>query len=153
MKIIIADLFSEAHKAQLEEAKHEILYDKDLKDDTLKEAISSFNPDVVVVRSTKVPAELIDAGENLKLVIRAGAGFDNIDFAHAASKGIKVANCPGKNATAVAELCIGLMIAVDRRLGDNYRLLQEGKWAKGSFAKCRGLKGRTLGLVGLGFVA
>jgi len=153
MKVIIADLFSEKGKAQLEEAKWEIVYNKDLKEDSLKAELESFQPEVLVVRSTKVPAELIDANANLKLIIRAGAGFDTIDFNHAASKGIKVANCPGKNATAVAELCIGLMITVDRRLAENYTLLQDGKWKKGAFAKCKGLKGRTLGLVGLGFVS
>lgn len=75
--------------------------------------LSKQNPDVLVVRSTKVTKDAINAASNLKLIIRAGAGYDTIDFNYAASKGIKVANCPGKNATAVAELAIGLILSVD----------------------------------------
>ena len=153
MKVIIADLFSTSSIAELEASGWEVVFDKDLKEDALKDALAAQQPEVLVVRSTKVPAALIDANPNLKLVIRAGAGFNNIDYAHAASKGIKVANCPGKNATAVAELCVGLIISVDRQLHNNFALLREGKWAKGKFAKCKGLKGRTLGLIGLGNIS
>ena len=139
--------------ADLEASGWEVVFDKDLKEDSLLEAMTSHAPEVLVVRSTKVPAAIIDSNPNLKLVIRAGAGFNNIDYNHAATKGIKVANCPGKNATAVAELCVGLMISVDRQLHNNFSLLKQGTWAKGSFAKCKGLKGRTLGLIGLGNIS
>ena len=131
MKVLIADLFSAKGKSTLEEAKIEVVYDKSLKAKSLKEAMASEQPDVLVVRSTKVPKDILEANPRLGLVIRAGAGFDNIDFKHAASQGIKVANCPGKNSTAVAELALGLIIAVDRRIGTNIALLKEGKWAKG----------------------
>ena len=82
--------------------------------------------------------------------MRAGAGFDTIDVPHASKQGILVANCPGKNSHAVAELAMGLIVPVDRRLADNVQLLREGKWRKGDFANCAGLKGRTLGVIGLG---
>jgi D-3-phosphoglycerate dehydrogenase len=114
MKVIIADQFSAVGMEALTSAGWEVIFDKSLKEGTLMEALANEQPEALVVRSTKVPAELQDANPNLKLVIRAGAGFDNIDFAHAASKGTKVANCPGKNATAVAELAIGLMLCIDR---------------------------------------
>ena len=107
----------------------------------------------MIVRSTKVTADDIDAFSGLSLIIRAGAGYDTIDVAHASTKGVYVANCPGKNATAVAELTMGLIISIDRRLWENYALQKEGKWAKGRFADCLGLKGRTLGLIGFGNVA
>ena len=89
----------------------------------------------------------------MALIIRAGAGYDTIDVAHASTKGVYVANCPGKNATAVAELTMGLITSIDRRLGENYKLQKEGKWRKGMFTKCIGLKGRTLGLIGFGNIA
>ena len=107
----------------------------------------------MIVRSTKVTEDDIDASSSLSLIIRAGAGYDTIDVAYASSKGVYVANCPGKNATAVAELTMGLIISIDRRLGENYSLQKEGKWAKGKFDDCLGLKGRTLGLIGLGNIA
>ena len=84
------------------------------------------------------------------MVLRAGAGYDTIDFQHCSKKGIYVTNCPGKNATAVAELAMALILAIDRRIGEGVQLLKEGKWKKGMFADCQGIKGRTLGLVGLG---
>jgi D-3-phosphoglycerate dehydrogenase len=89
----------------------------------------------------------------LALIIRAGAGYDTIDVAHASTKGVYVANCPGKNATAVAELAMGLIISIDRRLGENYMLQKEGKWCKGKFTASLGLKGRTLGVIGFGNIA
>ena len=113
----------------------------------------SHKPNVLVVRSTKVSADTIDASSELALIIRAGAGYDTIDVAHASTRGVLVANCPGKNATAVAELAMGLIINIDRRLGENYKLQKEGKWCKGRFTNCLGLKGRTLGLVGFGNIA
>jgi D-3-phosphoglycerate dehydrogenase len=64
-----------------------------------------------------------------------------------------VTNCPGKNAHAVAELALGLILAIDRRIGEGYSLLKEGKWNKGLFANCTGLKGRTIGLIGFGNIA
>jgi len=86
------------------------------------------------------------------MVVRAGAGYDTIDVAHCASQGIYVTNCPGKNAHAVAELTLGLILAIDRRLAENVQLLKEGKWNKGAYANCAGIKGRTLGVVGLGAI-
>lgn len=146
-------MFSATGISELEEAKHEVIYNKDLSGDSLIEAISANNPEVLIVRSTKVPADVINASTSLSLIIRAGAGVDNIDTDHASSKGIFVANCPGKNATAVAELAMGLMINVDRRISEASALLKEGKWKKGLFTKSIGLKGRTLGLIGFGNVS
>lgn len=146
-------MFSPAGINTLEEEKHEIVYDKNLSGDKLTTALATHKPDVLVVRSTKVPAEAIDSNPGLALIIRAGAGYDTIDVAHASSKGVYVANCPGKNATAVAELTMGLIISIDRRLGENFKLQKEGKWAKGKFTSCLGLKGRTIGCIGFGNIA
>src|SRR5215831_17053885 len=86
----------------------------------------------------------------LKLVVRAGAGYNTIDVAAASRRGIYVSNCPGKNSIAVAELAFALMLALDRRIADNVVALRAGQWNKAEFSKARGLFGRTLGLLGLG---
>lgn len=86
------------------------------------------------------------------MVVRAGAGYDTIDVTHCASKGIYVTNCPGKNAHAVAELALGLILSIDRRIPENDALLKEGRWNKGAYANCQGIKGKTIGIIGLGSI-
>jgi len=86
-------------------------------------------------------------------VVRAGAGYDTIDVAYCAKQGVYVANCPGKNSHAVAELTLGLILSIDRRIPEGVQLLREQKWSKGLFANCTGIKGRTLGLIGFGNIA
>ncbi|MEQ9497280.1 MAG: NAD(P)-dependent oxidoreductase [Deltaproteobacteria bacterium] len=108
---------------------------------------------VLVVRSTKVDAAAIQAAKELALIVRAGSGVNNIDVEAASRAGIYVANCPGKNSVAVAELAMGLIIALDRRIADNVSDLRAGKWDKAGYSKARGLKGQRLGLVGFGAIA
>lgn len=114
--------------------------------------MSDLQPSILVVRSTKVTKEIIDADPKLQMIVRAGAGYDTIDVAHCAKRAIYVTNCPGKNAHAVAELALALILAVDRRVAENVQLLKEGKWNKAAYANCSGIKGRTLGVVGLGSI-
>ena len=83
-------------------------------------------------------------------MIRAGAGIDTIDVNAASGLGVFVSNCPGKNSIAVAELVLGLLLSMDRRIPDQAADLRDGKWGKGEYSKARGLYGRTLGIVGLG---
>lgn len=92
---------------------------------------------------------MLDAGP-VKLVVRAGAGFNTIDVAAASKRGIYVSNCPGKNSIAVAELAFALILALDRRITENVIALRRGEWDKKEFSKARGLYGRTLGLIGVG---
>jgi D-3-phosphoglycerate dehydrogenase len=108
--------------------------------------------DILVVRSTKVTATAIKAASVLSLIIRAGAGVDTIDLGAASAQGIYVANCPGKNTAAVAELAIGLLIAADRRIADATASMRGGAWRKKEFGKARGLAGRTLGILGYGAI-
>ncbi len=70
--------------------------------------------DALIIRSDKVTAEVIEAAKNLKIVVRAGAGYDNVDLVAASSKGIIVMNTPGQNSNAVAELVLGMMIYMER---------------------------------------
>jgi D-3-phosphoglycerate dehydrogenase len=149
MKVLIADKFEESGINGLKEIGCEVVYNAELKDDALVEAIRDSQADVLVVRSTKVNEAMLNAGR-LSLVVRAGAGFNTIDVRAASARGIYVSNCPGKNSVAVAELAFGLILALDRRLADNVAELRAGKWNKKEFGKARGLYGRTLGLVGLG---
>lgn len=149
MKILIADKFEESGRIGLRTIGCEISFQPDLKDDALVEAIAKEQPDVLIVRGTKVTEPMLAAGP-LKLVVRAGAGYNTIDVAAASRRGIYVANCPGKNSIAVAELAFALILALDRRIADNVIALRGGQWNKKEFSKARGVFGRTLGLVGVG---
>lgn len=110
-------------------------------------------PDILVVNQTKVKRVSIDNNPNLKLVIKCGSDLSTIDVDYCSQKGIFVASCRGMNANAVAELTIGHITSVDRRISEGVALLQQKKWNKGMFANCLGLKDRTLGLIGFGKVA
>ncbi|MGC4085441.1 MAG: NAD(P)-dependent oxidoreductase [Vicinamibacterales bacterium] len=149
MKVLIADKFEQSGIDGLRAAGCDVLYQPDLKDDTLKGAIAETRAEVLVVRSTGVTAAMLEAGA-LALVVRAGAGYNTIDVAAASRRGIYVSNCPGKNAIAVAELTMGLILAIDRRIPDNVADLRAGRWNKKEYSKARGLFGSTLGLVGYG---
>lgn len=150
MRVLIADLFSKFHIESLISEGFEIQYDDKLTGESLEKAIISFNPHVLVVRSTKVQPNHFSAGHSLEAVIRAGSGYDTIDKAAANSKGVFIANCPGKNSIAVAELAFGLILAIDRRIVSNDTELKQNKWNKGEYTNCKGLKGRTLGIIGYG---
>jgi D-3-phosphoglycerate dehydrogenase len=149
MRVLIADKFEQSGRDGLDAAGCEFSYQPDVKDDTLVEAIRSYQPDALVVRGTKVSEQMLDAGA-LKLIVRAGAGYNTIDVAAASRRGVYVSNCPGKNSVAVAELAFALILALDRRVADNVIQLRAGHWNKKEFSKARGLLGRTLGLVGTG---
>jgi D-3-phosphoglycerate dehydrogenase len=149
MKVLIADKFEQSGVDGLKAAGCEVLYQPDLKDDSLVAAIKETSADILVVRSTAVTAPMLESGA-LSLVVRAGAGYNTIDVATASKRGIYVSNCPGKNAIAVAELAFALLLALDRRIPDNVAELRAGQWNKKEFSKARGLFGRTLGLLGYG---
>src|ERR1051326_8623024 len=149
MRVLIADEFEQSGRDKLHDLGCEVSFKPSLKAETLPEEIAAWGPDVLVVRSTRVTEAALKAGA-LKLVVRAGAGYNTIDVAAASQRGIYVSNCPGKNSIAVAELAFGLILALDRRLADNVISLREGKWNKAEFSKARGLFGRTLGLIGVG---
>lgn len=150
MKLLIADSFEASGVDGLRAAGFEITHEPNLKGDDLREAIVTSACQVLVVRGTKVTADMIDASSQLGLIVRAGAGYNTIDVAAASRRGIFVSNCPGKNAVAVAELTFALILALDRRVVDNTLDLRNGKWNKKEYAKARGLKGRTIGIVGMG---
>ena len=149
MLVLVADKFEESGRTGLQAIGCDVSYHPDLKDNALVEAIRAEQPDVLVVRGTSVTESMLAAGA-LKLVVRAGAGYNTIDVAAASRRGIYVSNCPGKNSIAVAELAFALILALDRRVVDNVITLRRGEWNKKEFSKGRGLYGRVLGLIGLG---
>jgi D-3-phosphoglycerate dehydrogenase len=151
MIVLVADQFEQSGIDGLRAAGCEVFYDAKLADETLVEALRQTRADVLVVRSTKVTAAMMDVGP-LALIVRAGAGYNTIDVAAASARGIYVSNCPGKNAVAVAELAFGLLLALDRRIPDNVAALRAGQWNKKEFSKAAGIKGKTLGLIGYGSI-
>src|SRR5947209_17471653 len=149
MRVLIADKFEDSGRDGLISLGCEVLFEPSLEDQVLAARVGEAKPDVLIVRSTKVAEPILAAGP-LKLVIRAGAGYNTIDVAAASRRGIYVSNCPGKNSIAVAELAFGLILSLDRQIADNVIALRRGEWNKSGFSKARGLFGRTLGLIGLG---
>jgi len=108
------------------------------------------NAEVLIVRSTAVTRQTIEAAPRLGLIIRAGAGTDTIDVDAASEYGVYVCNVPGQNAVAVAELTLGLILSIDRRIPDSTGDLQDAVWDKAKYSNARGLKGRNIGILGFG---
>lgn len=150
MTVLVADNIADVGIEALRSAGYTVVDQPGLSGDALVEALRTEKPDVLVVRSTRVTAEALEASPALALIVRAGAGYDTIDVDGAAHRGIFVANCPGKNSVAVAELTMGHIVALDRRLPDNVIDAREGRWNKKEYAQAEGLKGRTIGIIGLG---
>src|SRR5690606_12900270 len=109
----IADQFEQSGRDGLAALGCEVVFEPSLTPDTLPDALAKLDPQVLVVRSKKVRPPAIDAAKSLKLIIRAGAGYDNIDLPAATARGVAVCNCPGMNAVAVAELVFALLLCCD----------------------------------------
>ena len=150
MRILIADKFDPAGIDALQNRNFELFFEPGLSAEDLPARQAEVSAEVIVVRSTKVTCEAIEASQELSLIIRAGAGYDTIDLDAASAKGVFVANCPGRNSLAVAELAWGLILACDRRIPDQVADLRQGAWNKKEYSKARGLAGRTLGIIGTG---
>lgn len=150
MKILIADKLDPAAIDALNGLGADITSVPDMTAEEIPATIG--DAEILIVRSTKVTADAIAAGKALSVIIRAGAGVNTIDLEAADKSGIHVANCPGKNSDAVAELAIGLMIAADRRIAFATADMVAGEWKKKEYAKAAGLKDRTLGVVGVGTI-
>ena len=148
MKILIADKFSENHLDRLKKLGCDVTYNASVKAEELPKLIGSTK--VLVVRSKRVAADTIKAGDQLAVILRAGASVNTIDVKAASACGVYVTNCPGKNAVAVAELAFALLLAIDRRIPDNVAALRAHKWNKKEFSKADGVFGKTLGVIGAG---
>lgn len=150
MRVLIVDKLSTDTPTRLQAAGCAVEVAVGVSGDALVEKLQTMDPDVLVVRSTKVLGRHLEAARALSLVVRAGAGVDNIDLPTASARGVYVSNCPGKNAIAVAELTLGHLVNADRRIADNVADLRNHRWNKAQYSKARGLYGRTLALLGAG---
>lgn len=146
MRLLLADKYPQSHIELLEGAGHDCDLQPSLAD--LVGALSGVEG--LVVRSTRVTEEALEGADALRLIIRAGSGTNTIAVKAATDKGIQVSNVPGRNAIAVAELAMGLIIAIDRNIPDNVSELRAGNWDKARFSAARGIWGRKLGIVGMG---
>ncbi len=152
MRVLLADKLASFVPGRLQDLGAQVEVEPSLGGAELTERLKRSDPEVLIVRSTKVTADDISAAPSLSLVIRAGAGVNTIDLEAASARGVYVANCPGKNAAAVAELTIGHLINLDRRIADNVQRLRDGRWEKKRFGGAPGLKGRTLSVLGCGTI-
>jgi D-3-phosphoglycerate dehydrogenase len=148
MKVLVADVLEQSALDSLLDLGLDVKYEPNTTENMLKEELSDVS--ILIVRSTKVNSQTIESTNMLRLIIRAGAGFDTIDINKAAEKGIFVCNTPGVNADAVVELAFGHILSCDRFIVSNTNCIKKGEWRKKDFMNCRGLKGRTLGVIGCG---
>ena len=150
-KVLISDSLSNLAKEVFENNTIEVDVKTELSPLELQDAIKNY--DGLVVRSaTKVTREIIEAGDKLKIIGRAGAGVDNIDLATAKRKNIIVMNTPGGNTNATAEHTISLLLSLYRNTIEANKGTHAGLWEKKKF-KGLELKGKKIGLIGFGNVA
>ncbi len=150
MRILFADKMDAGRLGWLEAAGHVCIVKPELTADDLAEHIAGI--EVLVVRSTEVRRTVFKAADRLAMVLRAGAGTDSIDCDAASKLGVYVCNVPGRNAVAVAELTMGLLLAIDRQIPKATSDLHEGRWNKAQYMGATGLKGRRMAVVGMGAI-
>ena len=147
-KVLASDPLAKSAVEQMRDAGLVVDEKTDLSVEQLKSEIANY--DAIVVRSaTKVRAEIIDAATNLKLIVRAGVGLDNIDVEYAKNKGIEVRNTPAASSNSVAELALGHLISLARYISRGTVSVRSGKWEKKALKGIE-IYGKTLGIVGIG---
>jgi D-3-phosphoglycerate dehydrogenase len=148
MKVLIADSLSDRALDILKSNKLTVDVKTGLKSEELQEIIGDY--DALIVRSaTKATKEIIQKGDKLKVIGRAGIGVDNVDVTTATEKGIVVMNTPQGNALAAAEHSIGLMFAAARKIAFTDRMMKQGKWEKKAGMGVE-IYEKTLGVIGIG---
>lgn len=148
MKVLIADKLPDFYIKKIQDLGVEVINSPKLSENDIP--LAAKDVDIIIVRSTVINAETIENSQKISLIIRAGAGVNNINIKSANQKGIYVSNCPGKNSIAVAELTMGLILAIDRKIPDNVIDFRNEIWNKGIYSKAEGVFGKTLGIVGTG---
>jgi D-3-phosphoglycerate dehydrogenase len=148
MRVLICDPVAPETIQAMQEAGIEVDNRSDITTEELLRDIAAC--DGMVVRSrTKVGADVLDAADNLKIIVRGGVGLDSIDVAHAKSKGIEVRNTPKASSNSVAELALGYMLAMARKIPQATASMTAGEWKKKQL-KGSEISGKTLGLIGYG---
>jgi len=147
-RVLVSDPLAQSAVAAMREAGLALDEKTDLSVEQLKSEIANY--DAIVIRSaTKLRAEIIDCATDLKLIVRAGVGLDNVDVLYAKEKGIEVRNTPAASSNSVAELAIGHILSLARHIGRGTVSLKEGKWEKKQLKGVE-IDGKTLGIVGIG---
>ena len=147
MKIVVAEKISASAVALLQEPRWTVITHDQLQGSLTTHLESA---DALIVRSAvQVNRVLLEHAHKLRVIGRAGVGVDNVDLEAATRKGIAVMNTPGANAVAVAELTLALMLSMARFVPRADALMHAGKWEKKSLQGTE-LRGKTLGIVGLG---
>ena len=149
-RVLVTDGMEAGAMAKLREDGYEVV-EKFYEPDELGTALRDF--DAVIIRSaTKIKEPQIDAakGSNLKLIIRAGVGVDNIAVKYAEEAGITVRNTPRASSNAVAELAIALLFACARNISIAGHTMREKKWEKKAYSKGFEVSGKTVGVIGYG---
>lgn len=150
MRLLIADKLHPRAVEELRTLPVDVIYEPELTKETLETKLH--NVGILVVRSKEVTRKAIESARQLNLIVRAGAETATIDVRAASEQGIYVANCPGKNASAVTELVLGLLVSIDRRIPDAVASLRAGRWERSEYAKAEGLVGKTIGIAGVGAI-
>ena len=147
-KVLVSDPIADKGIKILEEAGFEVIYNPNPSDDELQTLASDV--EAWVVRSgTKITSELLNDARNLQVIGRAGVGVDNIDIQEATSRGIVVMNNPDGNTISAAEHTIAMMMALSRNIQLGHMGIVNGEWNRSNLVGSE-LKGKTLGVVGLG---
>jgi len=148
MKVLVCDKMEAAAVESLKAAGLSVDVKTGMTPEQLVETIPAY--DIAIVRSaTKVRKPAIDAAKNLKLIVRGGVGLDTIDVEYAESKGIAGGNTAGAATVSGAELALGYMFALARKIPQMTASMKEGKWEKKAF-EGNEIYGKTLGIIGIG---
>ena len=146
-RVLVSDPLDPKAVAAMRSAGLEVDEKTDLGPEELAGEIGSY--EAIVIRSaTKVRTPIIDAANNLKLVVRAGVGLDNVDVTYAEERGITVRNTPAASSNSVAELALGHMFSLARNIGRGTVSMKDGKWEKKALKGVE-IAGKTLGLIGI----
>jgi D-3-phosphoglycerate dehydrogenase len=147
-RVLVADVIDESAVARIKAAGHEIIVRNKEADGPIEEQIKGF--DCVIVRSaTKITREVIESADNLRLIVRAGVGLDNVDREAAKEKGIEVKNTPEAPTVSVAELVIAMMLALARNIAQADSSMKDGRWEKKKLTGTE-LQNKKLGIIGFG---
>lgn len=150
MRLLIADKLHPRAVEELRTLPVDVLYEPELTKETLESKLPGVG--ILVVRSKEVTRKAIESARGLNLIVRAGAETNTIDVKAASERGVYVANCPGRNSSAVAELVYGMLVAIDRRIPDAVASLRAGRWERVEYSKAEGLVNKTIGIAGLGAI-
>ena len=148
MKVLACDGIDPSAVKRIREAGHEVIEAKGLAAPDLLTALKGVQG-LLVRSATKVTAEVLAGAPELRVVVRAGTGLDNVDRAAADARGVVVRNTPDANTISVAEITFGMLLALERHLAPAAADLRAGRWEKSKYAG-REIFGRTLGVIGFG---